>query len=231
MIPGLSGSLLSHDAISGTAAMAGRPNAAEAHRDARRWHAVVAREMGPASSARAVFDRIAVPLCTTLGFHIVPVPAESGRLFRAVLEARGSVVATLLSTEWGRDPAAAWRESVLHGIGTGVRWCVCVTGPTLRIFDARRTYSRRFAQFDLGLVLSDPAAFTVLWWLLNADAFAGPEAALDRAVALSSDIAQTFAPPCRTACTMRSCRCSARLHRRVGPTAAFAILRYCSTSR
>jgi hypothetical protein len=185
MIPGLSGSLLSHDAISRAAAMAGQPHAAEAHREARRWHAVVAREMGPASSARAVYDRIAVPLCATLGFHIVPVAAASGRVFRAVLEARGSGVATLLSTEWGRDAGAAWRDSVLHGIGAGVRWCVCVTGPAMRIFDARRTYSRRFAQFDLGLVLNDPAAFAVLWWLLNADAFAAPETTLDRAVALS----------------------------------------------
>ena len=185
MIPGLSGSLLSHDAISRAAAVAGRPSAAEAHREARRWYGVVAREMGPASSARAVYDRIAVPLCTTLGFHVVPVAAEAVRMVRAVLEARGSVVATLLATEWGRDAAAAWREGVLHGIGAGVRWCVCINGPAVHIFDARRTYSRRYAQFDLGPILDDPAAFTVLWWLLNADAFTASETTLDRAVALS----------------------------------------------
>jgi hypothetical protein len=185
MIPGLSGSLLSHDALTRAIGSASQPAATEAHRHARGWYAAVVREMGPASSARSVFDRVAVQLGTTLGFRVSPVSAHSGRWFRAVLGTHGSVVATLLATEWGCDPATAWRESVLHGIGTGVRWCLCVTGPVLRIFDARRTYSRRFAQFDLDVVLSDPAGFFVLWWLLNAGAFTGSEPALDRAVTLS----------------------------------------------
>ena len=184
MIPGLSGSLLSHDALAG-AVRASPPDAVDTHRRVRAWHAAVVREMGPASSARAVFDRIAVRLAAALGFRVTPVAADSGRSLHAVLESGGTVVAALLVTEWGRDPAAAWRESVRHGIGAGVRWCFCVTGPVLRVFDARRTYSRRFAQFDLEVVVAEPASFLALYWLLSAEAFAAPEPTLDRAVMLS----------------------------------------------
>ena len=187
MIPGLSGSLLSHDAVGGAIDATSQSSAADAHRRVRAWHAAVASELGPASSARAVYDRIAAPLGAALGFSVVPAhgPADAGGSLRAVLEARGSAVAGLLATAWGRDPAAAWREGVRHGIGTGVRWCFCVTGPVLRVFDARRTYSRRFAEFDLEIAIGEPASFTVLWRLLNADGFARPEPALDRAVTLS----------------------------------------------
>jgi hypothetical protein len=187
MIPGLSGSLLSHDAVGGAIDPASHSSTADAHRRVRAWHTAVTSEMGPASSARAVFDRIAAPLGAALGFRVLPGhgPADAGRTFRGVLEARGSAVAVLLATEWGRDPAAAWREGVRHGIGTGVRWCFCVTGPVLRVFDARRTYSRRFAEFDLEIALGEPASFTVLWNLLNADGFTHSEPVLDRAVALS----------------------------------------------
>jgi hypothetical protein len=185
MIAGMSGSLLSHDAVIRAAAAACPPGAANAHRHLRAWHAAIRREMGPASSARAVFDRIAVPLGTALGFSVTPVASDSGRLFRALLEARGVVVAALCATEWGHDPAATWRDSVLHAIGAGVRWSVCVTGPALRIFDGRRTYSRRFAEFDLEIVTNEPHSFAVLWWLLSAAAFAAGDAGLEHAVSIS----------------------------------------------
>ena len=188
MIPGLSGSLLSHEALEAAIESLGGAPPAATYRRLQAWHTVVAQETGPASSARAVFDRIAVPLSNALGFRVAPAqaPSGSGRCFHALLAAPDTPVAVLLSTEWGRDPAVAWRDAVRYGIGSGLRWCLCVTGLTVRIVDARRTYSRRFAQFDLEIAIGDPAGFSVFWRLLNADAFAassGP--ALDRAVALS----------------------------------------------
>ena len=188
MIPGLSGSLLSHEAVGDAIeSWSGAPPAAT-YRRLQAWHTVVAQEMGPASSARVVFDRIAVPLSDALGFRVGAAqgPAGSGRCFHALLATRDTPVAALLATEWGRDPAAAWRDGVRYGIGSGLRWCLCVTGPAMRIVDASRTYSRRFAQFDLDIAIGNPAGFAVFWRLLNADAFAdssGP--VLDRAVALS----------------------------------------------
>jgi len=185
MIPGLSGSLLSHEALSGGGGLLLAKDAA-AHRRLRAWHSTVAREMGPAFGARAVFDRIAAPLGEALGFRVTLAGTESGRLFHAVLEAHGIPAAALLVTEWGREPAGAWRDAVRHGIARGVRWCFCLNGPVLRVLDARRTYSRRFANFDLDAAMNDPEGFDVFWGLLRADAFSpGTSPLLDGAVALS----------------------------------------------
>jgi len=194
MISGLSGSLLSHDALEDALAsdlidLLGGTNAADLDAVRRRlhgWQAGIAQEMGPASAARAVFDSVAAPLVAELGFRAVVIGSDSGRLFRAVLETAGRPAAALLVTDWGRDPAAAWRDGVRHGIGAGVRWCFCVTGPLLRVIDSRRTYSRRFAEFDLAAAFADPDGFTVMWSLLRAGAFTGPAPpGLDRAVTLS----------------------------------------------
>jgi hypothetical protein len=72
MIAGLTGSLLSHDAVSGALDDLRQGMPIANHRWFRRWHREVARELGPASSARQVFDRVAVPLAGELGFRVVP---------------------------------------------------------------------------------------------------------------------------------------------------------------
>jgi hypothetical protein len=189
MIPGLSGSLLSHEALSAGAGLRlvqHESESAPAHRRLRAWHATVARDMGPAFGARSVFDRVAAPLGAALGFRVTLSGTESGRLFHAVLEAHGAPAAALLVTDWGREPASAWRDAVRHGIARSLRWCFCLNGPTLRVLDARRTYSRRFAEFDLETALHDPVGFTVFWGLLRADAFpAGRSPRLEGAVAIS----------------------------------------------
>ena len=188
MIPGLSGSLLSHEALAAGDGLrlVHDEQVAATHRRLRAWHSSVVRDMGPACGARAVFDRVGAPLGAALGFRVTLAGTESGRLFHAVLEAHGSAVAVLLVTEWGREPASAWREAVRHGIGQRVRWCFCLNGPALRVLDARRTYSRRFAEFDLDVALRDPVGFEVFWGLLRADAFQpGRGPLLDGAVAIS----------------------------------------------
>lgn len=188
MIAGLSGSLLSHDAL--TSHLTGR-GSSDPHAEAARarllaWHGAVVRELGPSASARTVFDRVAVPLARELGFHVCPAAGGTSEMMRGVLQLGRRAVAALLVVGWGRDPAAAWRDSVRLGIGSGVRWCLCVNGCVLRVLDARRTYSRRFVQFDIDLTLADPAAFTTFWRLLQAAAFASASGhALDEAVAAS----------------------------------------------
>jgi hypothetical protein len=186
MIAGLSGSLLSHDALPAAVPAASDDQCAAARRRLRAWHAALTAEMGPACSARAVFDRVAAPLTAALGFRITLFGGDGARLFTAVLEADGRPAAALLVTEWGRDPAGAWRDGVRHGIGSSVRWCFCVTGPVLRVLDARRTYSRRFVEFELDTTIRDASSFAVFWELLRAAAFPpGERPLLDRAVALS----------------------------------------------
>ena len=179
MIPGLSGSLLSHDALRahGLSDAAG-PDAGQLA--IRKWHSVVARDGGPAWSARSVFDRVALPFCSMLGFQVLLQSAD-GTFVHAVLEVNGTITAIVVAAPWGRDHSASWRESVRRGIGAGVRWCFCFNGSSLRLFDARRTHSRRFIELDLAAVAANPATFAVAWNLVRNNS----TMSLDDAVALS----------------------------------------------
>ena len=180
MIPGLRGSLLSHDAVAGLV-----PSLPEedARRRARRvllaWHREVRDVSGPAWSSRAVFDRIATPVCEALGFQVVPTGGSS-RIVRAILHRQNAARIALCAFGWGQDDGTVWRESVRGGIDAGLRWCFGVAGHSLRVYDATRTHSRRYAEFDLDTLATDPSALAVAWSVL-----AG-EAALD-AAALRSD--------------------------------------------
>ncbi len=195
MIAGLSGSLLSQDALRQVipdemGAWFDSAGSAVERTRLSAWHARVTHEMGPACGARAVYDRVAVPLAEALGFRVTITGGGTGHLFRAVLETAVGPAAVLLVSAWGQDAAAVWREGVHHGIGAGMRWCLCVTGPRLRVLDARRTYSRRFLDIEIATTLGDPQAFGVVWGLLRAEAFAPADgsrrgALLDRAVTLS----------------------------------------------
>lgn len=188
MISGLSGSILSHDALA-THGLTSQPSSDEA-RHARqiilKWHNGVTVDGGPAWGARSVFDRVVVPFCTALGFKVIPSRTDEAAV-HAMLQSHGEFAAAVVAAPWGRDHALSWRESVRHGIGAGMRWCFCFNGPSLCLFDARRTHSRRFAELDLAAVSSDPETFAVAWHLLRGAAF-GPEhkgASLDVAVDLS----------------------------------------------
>ncbi len=188
MIRGLSGSLLSAEALAVSPGAATHPDAAiaAARRRLVAWHAGITRDLGPASAARTVLDRVAAPLVAELGFRPVCCGPDGRELQRAVLYAGDAAVAGLVVVAWGREPAAGWRESVRLGIGHGLRWCFCVNGPVVRVIDTRRTYSRRFIEFDLGVTLDDAASFVLFWHLLCAAAFTSATApALDQAIRAS----------------------------------------------
>jgi hypothetical protein len=187
MVRGLSGSLLSHEAVSRfifetlADCQTGRePDAAR--RRMRTWHATVRATLGPTANARTVLDLVAVPLVSHLGFRSVVIhraPAPPYALLHTGIREAG----VLLATAWGQDPAGAWRDAVTRGVGHDVRWCFCVNGPALRLFDAKRLYSRRFAEFDIALAIDDEATFKVLWGLLRATAMTTPgDSTLDCAV-------------------------------------------------
>ena len=201
MIPGLSGSLLSHDALD--AAGLGVPESGDAtvaQRSLLVWHGALSRVAGPAWTARRVFDEVAVPFCTTLGFQIVPVLSEVATA-SALLQSAGETVALLVALGWGRDLDAAWRDVVRRGIGTGVRWCFCFNGPAFRIFDARRTHSRRHVEFEVARIATDATTFAVTWRLLRATAFIETnQPRLERCrPRCPSFIAPTFEMPCSLA--------------------------------
>jgi hypothetical protein len=194
MIAGVSGSLLSHEAMERVIPIAlrgelGESECSRAHRQIRMlYRRIVAAGLGPASSARAVFDAVGAPLMAHLGYRALPLSA-SGQSHAFALQAAGATVAVMLVTPWGQDLSATWRAAVRHGIGSGARWCFCLSGPRLRVADSERTYSRRHIEFDISTLEADATAFGIMWGLLRARAFAGNggdnRGLLDRAVAIS----------------------------------------------
>src|SRR5512132_4524193 len=102
MIAGVTGSLLSHEVVAG-AMLRHDEGVAEVSRKVRAWHARVWKEMGPAHGARSVFDRVAAPLLTALGFRVVSDTDRNDGCLHARLEADGRTVAVAVVTGWGRD--------------------------------------------------------------------------------------------------------------------------------
>jgi hypothetical protein len=188
---GLSGSLLSREAVSrivpaALSGLLGEDGCPAARRHLREWYAGVRRAIGPTASARVVLDVVAVPLSTHLGFDAV-VFNHATRVPYALLNVDGCPAAVLLVTPWGEDAGGAWRDAVRRGIAHDVRWCFSINGSALRLVDAARTYSRRFAEFDLGATFDDELTFAAFWGLLRAAALSsscGP-AILNRALDLS----------------------------------------------
>src|SRR5262245_41130882 len=160
----------------------------------RAWHVSLRLILGPSSSARTVFDRLAAPLFAQLGYRVVP-GATCGQAMSpsltALLDVKGTPLGTLVVTAWNRDTATAWRDAVLMGIGHGLRWCFCINGHSLRVFDGLRTYSRQFVEFNLEAVFEDERTFGVFWGLLRAAAMAPRDRdrrpLLDRAVVLCDE--------------------------------------------
>jgi hypothetical protein len=188
VIAGLSGALLSHESLELAARGEGRlvfprENLQVRRNALRAWHLSVRGRLGPAAGPRTVFDEVAVPLLSAFGYRVIPVSVTDS-LVRAVLDAGPRRVAALIVSAWGRDAASTWRDAVRHGIGFDVRWCFCINGPSLRVVDSRRTYSRRFAEFQLDAAIAHEGAFGVFWQLLSSAAMATTgESMLERAVA------------------------------------------------
>ncbi len=186
MIIGLSGALLSHESLELAARGEGRfvlrrENLESRRNPLRAWQVSVRGRLGPAAGPRTVFDEVAVPLLSALGYRVIPV-AVTDSIVRGVLDAGARRVAALIVSAWGRDAASTWRDAVRQGIGFDVRWCFCINGPALRIVDSRRTYSRRFAEFQLEPAIAHERTFLVLWQLLSAEAMSAREIVLERAI-------------------------------------------------
>jgi len=187
MIAGLTGSLLSHDALGQCHVPPGAADTATSRLIAEIVSGATST-MGPATSARLVFDRLAAPLAAALGFDVALRPGATGPVLLAELRRAGEPVAAMVAAPWDTEPSTLWRDAVHLGIACGVRWCYAITGPALRVVDARQSYSRRFVEFDLTAVANGAPALAVFLELLRADSFETTRArvpALDRAILLS----------------------------------------------
>ena len=73
MIPGLSGSLLSHEVLAQIAptlrGLLDEEGREAARRRIRAWHLPLRAQLGPVLPLRAIFDLLGEPLLTGLGYH------------------------------------------------------------------------------------------------------------------------------------------------------------------
>lgn len=193
---GLSGSLFSLQFLQErlSSALAGELGESERESARRRARSIVSglTAIGPASSVRAIFDLVAAPLLDLLGFKATAVDSlESGLLSSPLRPAAytGGLPAplVLVVAPWNASLDGAWRDAVRAGISAGAEWALCQNGQDIRIVDARRTYARRYLEFNLALSLRDAEAFCVLWGLLRVGAFRRRGGSvIDRALALSN---------------------------------------------
>jgi hypothetical protein len=149
------GKLLSLDVLD---RLAGGASGGDAVRSSleRAWTRV-----GPASSARLVFDRLVLPLLATTG-HAVSILSTSVDMAVALLHERVAVAAG----GWNSD-LAKLRERSRRELPARVRWWLGFNGPTLLIVDGARAFTRRSAAVDLDTLRSDPAAASALAALLG----------------------------------------------------------------
>src|SRR6478672_5177689 len=125
MVPGLSGSLLSHYFAEHLLAESfkgelGEESCRSAHGQFAAWWRLEGRALGPASSARAVHDRAVGPVMQLLGFSV----------------ARGRTLApdVCLSVGlWNDDLDTLWRSAVRAAIEQRAGWCICCNGHRLRL--------------------------------------------------------------------------------------------------
>ena len=117
------------------------------------WWAGVERQCGPATGLRALFDRVAMPLASLLGFRAHDAEFED-RLATARLEsARGPV--RLVLAHWATRPSRVWRGLKQADAAT---WCLLVAPPFVSMVDLRGHSMRRSVDFRLPDAL-DPRSF------------------------------------------------------------------------
>jgi hypothetical protein len=180
VIPGFGGGLVSHAFMEGLLdanAAGSAPDTAAVERRIARWWQHVDRTLGPASSARSVFDIAVVPLLTELG---LPRPAVSAHAYGLAGVVPG-IDAVLLCVPWESPLPAAWRDAARFGLGAGASWAVTTNGHALRIVDGRRMWSRACLEFEFCGLCMSPRGIQAL--RLVAEALAGRPQPLRQLVA------------------------------------------------
>jgi hypothetical protein len=172
MLPGLTGSLLSHyfaeHLLASTfSGQLGEETCRPAHRQFSLWWRRESRWLGPASSVRAIHDHAVAPVAEMLGFNIQRASSD-----RPIAPGVSLVVGL-----WTDDLDTLWRSAIRTAIDQRAEWCLCANGHQLRLVDATRTYARAYVQFDLERAAEDPRTFAVLWGLLRHAMFCAAPAA------------------------------------------------------
>jgi hypothetical protein len=147
------------------------------------WSKRVESALGTASSIRAITDVALLPIADLL--CLTPVQRTDTSDVSYLQLSAGDCTIAAVTTRWGESLDRLWRSSVIGAIASDTRWCLCCNGQTLRLIDARRTWSRDYLEFELALLALQPEAQAVLWSVASAAAFSGTPSPLDTAVILS----------------------------------------------
>jgi hypothetical protein len=134
----------------------------------RRFTAIrrAAGALGPSSSLRALLDVGAAPLLDLLGFE---PPREVERIGTALAAtfAAGAERVALIVVPWAEPLDLLAQTSVRHTLLSSARWCALFNGTHLRLVDAARPYSRRFAQFDLDMAADDEETLAAFSYVMH----------------------------------------------------------------
>ena len=144
--------------------------------------------LGPASGLRAMIEIGVDPLARLLGFAGLDDLHYDDRTAAATL--RGTSAVAVLAARWAEPLDGLWRLAVVEARRRRASWCLLFNGLHIRLVDAQRVYSRRFAEVDLDAAADDPATAAALWAICGAAAFADDGAAptaIARLVAASEE--------------------------------------------
>jgi hypothetical protein len=184
MIAGLGGELISHAYLE-ERVLPGidRAQMAGFERRLLRWWRQVSRELGPASSSRAVHDVAVVPLMQMLGHRVAAGTPERGGI-SSRMDASHAIV---LSVPWSVSPRASWRDAVVRGSKGQVPWALICNGRSLRIVDCSRAWSRSGIEFDFASLTLSAAGVAALALLAAATSLTARDASSLRAHIHASD--------------------------------------------
>jgi hypothetical protein len=129
------------------------------------------RQLGPASSVRALVDVGAAPLVRALGFHGLADMSFSRQSAAATLIGISPPV-TVLVTPWGERLDPFWRDAVVESRRRRTPWCVLFNGTHIRLIDAGRLHARRYVEFDIQVALGDERTTAALEEIFSAGSFA-----------------------------------------------------------
>ena len=165
MLPGFTGHLLSEsfleEKLTSDASVVDN-SAWRLFADARRH----GQSLGPASSLRAMLGLGASPLISVMGFA-APRDVELDRTVLIATLEIGSEPVVLIIARWSEPLELLWRAGVAHAVRRSSRWCAFFNGTSLRLMDAARPHSQRYAEFDLDTVADDERAFEAFRFVLD----------------------------------------------------------------
>jgi hypothetical protein len=129
----------------------------------------VERSCGPASGLRTLFDLVAMPLFSVLGFRASGVEFDRHAV-RARLCTPTETAVGLIVLPWAQRPSTLWRGAADLSARIGARFCFVLAPPNLSLIAIDGQASRRSVEFTLPAAL-DPGSLRVFLALSCARTF------------------------------------------------------------